>query len=240
MSQIPPPPPPNYANYSRPSYGPSDPFDLSLLTEAWQIAKPHRKQWVIGLSVLLVPMVLLVPVFLSSLSEAPNAQLSLLTLPLYLIIGLVSLITWPALNVMALSQVDGQPVDFVTSFKSVKNWGSVIGAYLVMLLLVFVGSVACSLPGLVAAGLFHLASPIATFQRRGAMESVSESLRVSKSHWFQATLTTLVLSMISGLGFYACFIGIFWTFPLYCLGTAIIYRRIYPLQQQGFFQQPGL
>jgi uncharacterized membrane protein len=91
----------------------------------------------------------------------------------------------------------------------------------------FLAGLLCVIPGFIVSGLLMFTFPLIVMARRPATEAVAESWRVLSPQWLTATVFHLVLSLISGMGFLLCCVGILFTGPLYGLSIAILFHEFY-------------
>jgi uncharacterized membrane protein len=60
-----------------------------------------------------------------------------------------------------------------------------------------------------------------------AGEAIRTSWRALSGQWLAATLFHFIASVIPGLGVVCCFVGLYFTLPLYCLSIAVLYRDFF-------------
>ncbi len=80
------------------------------------------------------------------------------------------------------------------------------------------------IPSFILAGVWMFVIPLIVDGRLRALDAFRQSWHALKGEWLSATLFHLVVSFLAGLGFCCCFVGAFFTMPIYCLAIAVLYR----------------
>jgi hypothetical protein len=80
------------------------------------------------------------------------------------------------------------------------------------------------IPGFIAAGVLMFTVPLIVDARLDATEAVRQSWYALKGQWLGATLFQFVMSLMLGIGYSCCCVGVPVTMPLYCLSISVLYR----------------
>ena len=126
--------------------------------------------------------------------------------------------------------VRGQPATLGDCFSGFDIFGTSVLAYILMILLVSVGTVLCILPGIYLAIAYAFAWNLLAERRGSAWECLEMSRQAVTAHWGWAFLLLLVGGLIAYAGIIACIIGVFVTMPFYGLMMAAAYDRLFAEQ----------
>jgi uncharacterized membrane protein len=130
--------------------------------------------------------------------------------------------------------VRGQPATLGDCFSGFDIFGTSVLAYILMILLVVVGTVLCILPGIYLAIAYAFAWNLLAERRGSAWECLEMSRQAVTAHWGWAFLLLLVASLLAYAGIIACIIGVFVTMPFYGLMMAAAYDRLFADQPPQF------
>lgn len=122
----------------------------------------------------------------------------------------------------ALDVVDTGRTDLGAMFTRI-SWGSVVGAALLTTLAIWVGLVACILPGVVIGFLLWFVLP-AVVDGESATGSLSASVRFTTGHLGETLLFFLLTIAISIAGACACGVGLLVAIPVLMIGMAYTWR----------------
>ncbi len=218
---------------------------FEIIGEAWTLFQQQMATWVLATLIYYiiigVPSVLAAgPMYYRMLSDpaAFNADPSQLFGPMLGFYAVIFLFVVPAsvilsggLYRMAIRQIRGENIAVGDFFKIFDVAGALIGSvFLVGFAVVgaaIVGLILCGLPGLVVGSLLMLTVPLIVDRRIGSMEAIKLSWNALKPHWLMATLFYLVVSFIGNIGSIACYIGVLFTFPIFILSIALLYRDFF-------------
>ncbi len=123
--------------------------------------------------------------------------------------------------------VRGQPATLGDCFSGFDIFGTSVLAYVLMGLLVLVGTLLCILPGIYLAIAYAFAWNLVSERRGSAWECLEMSRQAVTAHWGWAFLLMIVASLLAYVGLVACLIGVFATMPFYGLMLAAAYDRLF-------------
>ena len=123
--------------------------------------------------------------------------------------------------------VRGQPATLGDCFSGFDIFGTSVLAYVLMGLLVLVGTLLCILPGIYLAIAYAFAWNLVAERRGSAWECLEMSRQAVTAHWGWAFLLMIVASLLAYVGLVACLIGVFATMPFYGLMLAAAYDRLF-------------
>lgn len=103
--------------------------------------------------------------------------------------------------------------DFFIGFKSEKI-GQLFLLGLVSSILIVIGFFLCVLPGIYLAVAYTLAVPFLLWGTNDFWQAMEMSRKVVSAAWFEFFLFLIVVGILSSLGVFACFVGLFFTLPL--------------------------
>jgi len=138
---------------------------------------------------------------------------------------------------IALKQLRGEPTGIGDAFNIGDVFGSLLTASFVVAAAEMIGFMACILPMFVVGGLLMLTVPLIMDKRLVGMEAVGQSWNALKGSLFAASAFYFCAALIGGIGLFLCLIGVLFTWPIFILATAIVYRDFFP--DSSDFRQPG-
>jgi uncharacterized membrane protein len=124
--------------------------------------------------------------------------------------------------------LEGQPAGFSDLFSGFDDFGSAWLMLLVMLPFLLVGFMLCFIPGYYLAIAWTMSWSLLGDRRGSFWECLEMSRQAVTAHWGWAFLLLLVAGLVSGLGIFACGIGLLATAPLQSLMVQAAYRRLFP------------
>jgi uncharacterized membrane protein len=130
--------------------------------------------------------------------------------------------------------VRGQPATLGDCFSGFDLFGTSLLTYILMVLLVLVGTLLCILPGIYLAISYIFAWNLMAERRGTAWECLEMSRQAVTAHWGWALLLLVVGSLLAYAGLIACIIGVLVTMPFYGLMLATAYDRLFAEQPNQF------
>lgn len=126
--------------------------------------------------------------------------------------------------------VRGQPATLGDCFSGFDLFGTSVLTYILMVLLILVGTFLCILPGIYLAISYIFAWNLMAERRGTAWECLEMSRQAVTAHWGWALLLLILASLLAYVGLIACIIGVLATMPFYGLMLATAYDRLYAEQ----------
>ncbi len=153
-------------------------------------------------------------------------------------LGLIPIIGWIAVILLVpplvigfirfnAKCVRGQPATLGDCFSGFDVFGTSVLSYILMVLLVLVGTVLCILPGIYLAIAYTFVWNLLAERKGSAWECLEMSRQAVTAHWGWALLLLFVASLLAYAGIIACIIGVFVTMPFYGLMLAAAYDRLF-------------
>ena len=153
-------------------------------------------------------------------------------------LGLIPIIGWIAVMLLVpplvigfirfnAKCVRGQPAALGDCFSGFDVFGTSVLSYILLVLLVLVGTVLCILPGFYLAIAYVFVWNLLADRKGSAWECLEMSRQAVTAHWGWALLLMIVASLLAYAGLIACIIGVFVTMPLYGLMLAAAYDRLF-------------
>jgi len=134
---------------------------------------------------------------------------------------------------IALKQLRGQPLNISDLFGAFSYGVPLALASMLYALGVILGSFLLVVPALLFAGVCLLTMPLIVDQRMDAVKAMSTSIKMLSPQMGAALLTYFLLSLLAGVGYFACGIGFLATFPILPMGMALVYRDSFPERFQN-------
>jgi len=128
---------------------------------------------------------------------------------------------------MGIKHIRGEAVSIGDLFSKIHLTPRIMGASLLMGLAIAAGMIFLIIPGLIVAGLLMLTIPLIVDKDMGAVEALGESWNALKHDWMIAPVYLFALAIVSALGALALGIGVIFTYPIFFLGTASVYRDFF-------------
>ncbi len=161
-----------------------------------------------------------------------------IVISLVCVVGMIPIIGWIALILLIpplvvgfirfnAKCVRGQPSTLGDCFSGFDVFGTSVLAYILMVLLVLVGTVLCILPGIYLAIAYTFVWNLLADRKGSAWECLEMSRQAVTAHWGWALLLMIVASLLAYAGIIACIIGVFVTMPFYGLMLAAAYDRLF-------------
>ncbi len=136
----------------------------------------------------------------------------------------------------AFKQLRGGQLEFRDLLSAGDCLLPLVGETILVGLVVFIGSLFCIIPGLVAAGLLMFAAPLTVERKMGVIEAMRESYEMTKQNILIFTLFALILQLIVSAGTYVCYVGVLATYPLMFTMSAVAYRDCFGLSGARSFR----
>lgn len=143
-----------------------------------------------------------------------------------LIMGVVNVVLFGGAYRMAVRAGRGETVaatDILSGFRSALP---LIAVGLVTQVCSTIGIYLCILPGFIIMALFMFAPLLVVDRRLGPLQALTESVNLLKSQWLLATAYYFVVTMLGGIGFFLCGVGLLFTYPLLFLSVALAYLAV--------------
>ncbi len=114
------------------------------------------------------------------------------------------------LSALYLKKIRGQSASFGDIFLGFGSaFGSLIGAYLICILLITVGFIFCILPGIYLAVSWVFTIPLVIDKRMGFWDAMELSRKVVTKHWWKVFGLVIVLGLLGIAGLLVCIVGVF-------------------------------
>ncbi|HEY0865771.1 MAG TPA: hypothetical protein VGE01_00235 [Fimbriimonas sp.] len=226
---------PPYAAYPRPLPPKGVRID-AIFQEAWQLIKADLGTWVLTTLVFFVCFAVVYGLMMGidvmlgfgASDVRPFNPLSLiLTYVVAFLANGVYLTLIAGMAHMGIKQAMGQSYGLSDLFAATPRIGTVIVATFLTLILVYIGMIACLLPGLVVNGLLFLTPLIIFMQGKGPVEAMKLSWETLKPYLWPATGFAIAFPIVAGIGVLLCGVGILLTFPFYPIGMGLLYRDMF-------------
>lgn len=243
--------PPN--NYGYPQ---RSPVSLDVIGEAWTLFSRDMGTWIVAqlvcgaigfggylamLAIIFGSTALLGGGRGNNISTGSGILFGLVLFITYVLYILALLFVSAGLHRLATKQIRGQPISIADLFSVTDCFVKFLILSILMGFAVLIGELFFIIPGLIFAGLFMLAPMLLIDGGLSPIEAMKKSWEALKSDWLMATVVYFVLVIVASLGAAACGVGLLFTMPLLYLGTAIIYRDVFNINQQQYpyAESPG-
>jgi MFS family permease len=132
------------------------------------------------------------------------------------------------LSALYLKKIRGQAVSFGDIFLGFgPAFGSLVGAYLVCMLLGGIGFILCILPGIYLAVSWVFTIPLVIDKKIGFWEAMELSRKVVGKHWWKIFGFVLVLAVLGIVGLLMCIVGVFVAIAIGQIALLYAYEDIF-------------
>jgi hypothetical protein len=234
-------PPPNYAEYPRPSFGapgfgrgPGVYFDA--IGESFNLVKQDIGQWIAATIVyFVVYYALLIPVSLitAPMENAAGQDLGRLgpVLALQMVLNLIPVaiqfVMLTGMIAMGVRKSRGEYINVGMMFEPFKSFGTVVGSGVLYYVIILASVLACIVPSLFFTPVLFLMPVVAFLKNVGPIQALSITFDACKSYWAGLLALSIVMGLIAGAGACLCLVGLFVTWPMYCVVMGIHYRAFF-------------
>jgi hypothetical protein len=217
-------PPPTYAQYPR-FRSPEIRFDV--IGEAFSLFSKKPGVYIVAALPTIVMTILTFGVsigaqFLAGDSLSALGPALLVQYSFQFLAYLVQFWQFAGITRLAIRDLRGEEIKAGDAF-TYPGAGAAIGAGICMSLIIFAGTLACCVPGLIANGVFMLTYPLISVGGMKAFEAMGKSWELLKPHLWPATGLAIVLALLVAVAAGTC-IGAFVGIPVYGIAIAMVYR----------------
>ena len=132
------------------------------------------------------------------------------------------------LSALYLKKIRGQSASFGDIFLGFgPAFGSLLGAYLVCMLLTGIGFVLCILPGIYLAVSWIFAIPLVIDKGMGFWDAMELSRKAVGKHWWKIFGLVIVLALLGIAGLLVCIVGVFVAFAIGQIAALYAYEDIF-------------
>jgi uncharacterized membrane protein len=213
---------------------------FEIIGEAWSLFQQQMGTWILSTFILFAITFSLsfLLSFTSSIfglsTTGPDGEPNItpisvsFTMFTSLITNVVTYFLLGGLYRMALKQLRGQEINVGDLFSAGDVFVPLFLSMLLYGISVAGGAIFCLIPGLLIGGLMMLA-PILVVDKRetSPVQAIKASWNALRPEMLNATLFMFVLGIVSAIGLIGCGIGIIFSYPLFPLAHAILYRDFF-------------
>ena len=162
--------------------------------------------------------------------KADLVTFALLAIVFSLLSGMVPVIIQGALmagfHIFCIKKMFNRQAEFADLFKGFNYFVPTLVASLLISLFVFLGTLACLIPGLVVAAMYKFTYLFILDKRMDFWPAMQASHAVVKNDYLGFSLFLVVLFLINLLGLLCCIVGVFVTVPLSIAAITAAYRDV--------------
>lgn len=226
--------------------------DMNCISDAIQLVNKNLVPMILSALVVLsagvilgvVGQVITFPI-ISGMMTATRVE-SIILSPLYwlaiMLQSLIGVFAYPLMisyHGMALKLHDKQYADVGDLFKFEGAYFKLLLLYLLVMVATFIGSLFCLIPGLII-GLFGNLVMLHVFIKKVSFSDALNEVFDACKPMFGSVVGVLFVSLLLGLaGVIGCYIGVLYTYPIFCATVAIVYRRIFPVASEATLGTSG-
>ncbi len=215
-----------------------------VIGEAWQRSSGSKGTLWIAIIMYLVLLMVLSYVlgFLGGTPPAPPGEMpetSPASLFQQLVTGLVATPLWVGIIFMGVAIARNRPA----APKSIFSWYDLtlklFFTYLLMGLLILIGTLLLVLPGIYLAVSYQLALPLVADKRLGPWEAMEASRKAVTHRWFTFFFLWLIGAAAIVLSMVLLGIPLIWVLPVFIIAIGICYRNIFGGEEESLRRVAG-
>jgi uncharacterized membrane protein len=208
---------------------------FNVIGDAWRLYRRHWVVWSLAMLIVLIGDSIVSTAVFAILDVGRGGGHAGFRFPMtpgegalqYILATVISGFFLGGMIRMASNQIRGRAPRLEDLFTITDVWLDLLLGATLYAVATFLGGMLCVVPGLVASGVLMFTTPLIVEARLPATGALIQSWNVLKSQWLTATVFQLVLFLLAGSGILLCFVGIFFTGPLYSLSLAILYHEFF-------------
>lgn len=220
------------------------------LGEAWAIVRRDIGTWgTAGLVAVILSMLIAAPLQTIGNIVATGSPvgrefqtMTLFSWWIYISVNIIATMASQLVNVglqhMALVRIRTGVTDLANMFTGFRNIFGIIGTQIFVTLLITSGTALLVIPGLYAYAVLILAPLIAADQNVDPVEAIKRSYRAIRGKALPMFFFIVVGGLVSGLGFFACCVGLIFTLPIFHIALALHYHAFFPPQEETAVEAP--
>lgn len=147
----------------------------------------------------------------------------------------VSVATYPfmaGLILIGIRHSVGLPIDFKMAFSCFGYILPLVIASLLTSLLSFIGFMLLVIPGIYLSIAYLLVIPLIIDQEMGPWQAMEASRKAINRHWFKVFGLYVLMGFIFIVSSIPFGLGLIWTFPMFIMVGAVLYREIFGVSQE--------
>jgi uncharacterized membrane protein len=129
-------------------------------------------------------------------------------------------------HIHTIKKLTGRRAEFADMFKGFNFFIPALVASLIMGVFVFLGTLACIIPGLVIAAMYKFTYLFIVDKRMDFWPAMQASHAVVKANYFGFTMFLILAFLVNMLGFLCLIVGLLVTVPMTFAAITIAYREI--------------
>ncbi|OEC47125.1 hypothetical protein A7D27_01250 [Pseudomonas sp. 1D4] len=205
-----------------------------LISEGWQRIQGLKGMIIGGLLVYSVVSQLvsfILGLVLGLLVASDGMLLMIGQLVIGIIAGACAAPVMAGLYMLAMRQVTGQPLNFNEVFAHTGKFVPLAILSLLLPLMVYLGFLLLVIPGIYLSIAYALAMPLMVERGLSPWQAMEASRRAISQRWFKCFGLFALLGLIVMLSALPLFVGLVWTLPMCFVVVALLYQRIFGIQQ---------
>lgn len=124
----------------------------------------------------------------------------------------------------------GEKVDISMLTEGFRQFIPIFIASLIISIFVAFGMILCIIPGLIIASMYMFTYPLIVQKHLNFWDAMEESRNLIFKDLITFTIFHTIILLIALSGIIGCFVGIFFSLPLYFCIIAVVYKELYGLQ----------
>jgi uncharacterized membrane protein len=129
-------------------------------------------------------------------------------------------------HIFCMKKILGRRAEFADFFTGFNFFIPTLVASLVISVFVFLGTLACIIPGLVLASMYKFTYLFIVDKRMDFWPAMEASHAVVKNDYFGFTMFLIVMALLNLLGVLCCIVGVFVTIPISIAAITVAYKEV--------------
>lgn len=139
-------------------------------------------------------------------------------------VNIVQAFFYGGLYRMAFKQIRGESIGVADLFSGLDLFIKILVAAVLITVIEFIATLMCFFPLFIARGMLFFTFPLIVRQNLEPLDAIRESFRAAQKEWLLLTVFVFVLVLLSIVGFFACCVGLLFSYPLIFTVNAVAYR----------------
>lgn len=205
---------------------------LGTLGEAWRGMKGFKLKCHIAFLLyflVFIGVIILLALVIAGIAMAgfDPQSMGFLNLLFQLVVTAISLPMSIAIMIMGIRHAEGKSVSSGEIFRHFGTMGSLVLAYVIMMILIMIGLLLLVIPGIYLMYAYMFAMPLIVEKKMGAWHALETSRKAVTKVWFRFFGFVWLLMLINLIAAIPLGLGWIWTLPWSVLAFAMVYIKIF-------------
>lgn len=198
------------------------------MTEAWDMMRSNLPAYLVaGLILATCIWVGMVSQFVLAFSGSGGSSDEAASWIFGIVGDILSYLALAGFYRMSINHVRTGSARFGDFFRCFDILPALLGATVIQVLAISVGTMLCCVPGLLLQGLWMFTTPLIVDQKMGPIAALKLSFKTLSPMLWMALLFDLAVNLVAAFGALGCLVALLFTYPLCFLGITLAYRDFF-------------